>query len=195
MPRPSSREEVIAAAQDRFHRRGYHASGVKDITDAAGLPKGSFYNYFASKEDMALETLRRYGQSRQLHLLGDTSVPPLRRVREHFQSFRADVVNFGIGYGCMFGNFAIETSEHSPALRGFVREALDRWGAALAVPLREAVALGELPADQDVDLLARTLVRAWQGALLHARVLGDPSPLDDFMSGTLEPLLGTTAGH
>lgn len=61
MPRPSSREEVVAAAQDRFHRRGYHASGVKDITDAAGLPKGSFYNYFASKEDMAIETLRRYG--------------------------------------------------------------------------------------------------------------------------------------
>jgi TetR/AcrR family transcriptional repressor of nem operon len=195
MPRPSSREEVIAAAQDRFHRRGYHASGVKDITDAAGLPKGSFYNYFASKEDMALETLRRYGQSRQLQQLADPTVPPLQRVREHFRSFRTDVVSFGIEYGCMFGNFAIEISEHSPALRGFVREALDRWVATLTAALHEAVTLGELPADRDVELLARALVRAWQGALLHARVLGDPSPLDDFMTGTLEPLLGTTTAH
>ncbi|GAA5174529.1 TetR/AcrR family transcriptional regulator [Pseudonocardia eucalypti] len=189
MPRPSSREEVVAAAQDRFHRRGYHASGVKDITDAAGLPKGSFYNYFASKEDMAIETLRRYGQSRQLHRLGDQAVPPLQRVSEHFEFLRADVVNFGIGYGCMFGNFAIETSEHSEALRTFVREALGRWVGALAGALRDAQARGELPAGRDVDLLAAALVRAWQGALLHARVLGDPAPLDEFETGTLEPLL------
>lgn len=193
MPRPSSREEVIAAAQDQFHRRGYHASGVKDITDAAGLPKGSFYNYFASKEEMALETLRRYGQARRLHRLADPAVPPLRRVREHFQSFRADLMDSGVEYGCMFGNFAIEISEHSPTLRTFVAEAIDQWIVALTATLREAVDVGELPAGRDVDLLARTLVRAWQGALLHARALADPSPVDDFFPGTLEPLLGASA--
>jgi TetR/AcrR family transcriptional repressor of nem operon len=193
MPRPSSREEVIAAAQDQFHRRGYHASGVKDITDAAGLPKGSFYNYFSSKEEMALETLRRYGQERQLHQLTDPTVPPLRRVREHFQSFRAALMDFGVEYGCMFGNFAIEISEHSPALRAFVAEAMDQWIVALTATLREAVDVGELPAGRDVDLLARTLVRAWQGALLHARVLTDPSPLDDFFPGTLDPAIGIAA--
>ncbi|MDT7633255.1 MAG: TetR/AcrR family transcriptional regulator, transcriptional repressor for nem operon, partial [Pseudonocardiales bacterium] len=66
MPRPSLRENVVAAAVDQFHRRGYQGSGVKDITDAAGLPKGSFYNYFGSKEDMALEALRRYGAGREM---------------------------------------------------------------------------------------------------------------------------------
>jgi TetR/AcrR family transcriptional repressor of nem operon len=73
MPRPSLREDVVAAAMKQFHRHGYQGGGVKDITNAAGLPKGSFYNYFASKEEMALEALMRYGLSRELDRLSASS--------------------------------------------------------------------------------------------------------------------------
>ena len=56
MPRPSNpevRRRLLAAGLDLVHARGFAASGVKDITDAAGVPKGSFYAYFPSKEAFA----------------------------------------------------------------------------------------------------------------------------------------------
>ena len=54
MARQSMREEIVEAGLEQFHTHGYSAAGVKDITDAAGVPKGSFYNHFDSKEALAV---------------------------------------------------------------------------------------------------------------------------------------------
>lgn len=66
MSRRSVREEIVNAAVEQFHARGFNAAGVKDITDSAGVPKGSFYNHFVSKEALAVVALERYGESRRL---------------------------------------------------------------------------------------------------------------------------------
>lgn len=188
MPRPSLREEVVAAALDQFHRRGYNGSGVKDVTDAAGLPKGSFYNYFSSKEEMALEALRRYGVAREFERLSDQTVAPLARLRAHFAFLAEDVARFGVDCGCLLGNFATEITTHSPVLRQAVAAGFNRWISEVANVLGEAVEQGELSPDRDVDLLARTLVRAWEGAVLHAKVTGETAPMDEFFPGVFEPL-------
>ena len=54
------REKIVAAALDRFHVLGYTAAGVQEIVDAAGVPKGSFYNYFKAKELLAREVFELY---------------------------------------------------------------------------------------------------------------------------------------
>jgi len=190
MPRPSLKENVVAAALGQFHRRGYNGSGVKDITDAAGLPKGSFYNYFASKEEMAVEALRRYGAGRELGRLKDPSLPPLARLRAHFVFLAEDIERVGVECGCMFGNFATEIAGLNPVLREAVADGFGRWVEAVTETLREAVAAGELDADRDVDLIARTLVRGWEGSVLHAKVTGELRP-EEFFAGVFDPLLGT----
>src|SRR5712664_1441331 len=60
MPRVSVREEIVESALVEFHRRGFSACSVEDITRAAGVPKGSFYNHFKSKEELGAEVVRRY---------------------------------------------------------------------------------------------------------------------------------------
>jgi len=194
MPRPSLREEVVAAAQDQFHRRGYNGCGVKDVTDAAGLPKGSFYSYFSSKEEMALETLDRYGIGREFGRLKTGDASPLARLRAHFVFLGEDVHRTGVDYGCMLGNFASDTATHSPVLREAVAGGFSRWINEVTDVLREAVELGELPDSQDVGLLARVLVRSWEGTLLHAKVTGGTRPMADFFAGVFEPLLGLGTG-
>src|SRR4051794_27714177 len=77
VPRQSMREEIVEAALERFHAHGFNAAGVKDITDTAGVPKGSFYNHFDSKEALALVALERYGESLRMRMLTDTGVEPL----------------------------------------------------------------------------------------------------------------------
>ena len=60
MARPSMKQQIIDAGLAELHARGYAACSVADITKAAGAPKGSFYTDFASKEDFAVEAVRRY---------------------------------------------------------------------------------------------------------------------------------------
>src|SRR5260370_32402330 len=89
MARHSLREDIVEAALEQFHSHGYNAAGVKDITDRAGVPKGSVYNHFDSKEALAVVALERYAERRRLEDLADRSVAPLARLRRHFELLRA----------------------------------------------------------------------------------------------------------
>ncbi|MFF4754619.1 TetR family transcriptional regulator C-terminal domain-containing protein [Streptomyces sp. MMS24-I2-30] len=180
MPRPSMREHLIDAASDRFHEHGFNGTGIKDITDAAGTPKGSFYNHFDSKESMALEVMRRYADTRELAMLADKSVPPVERMRGHFTYLASDLARFAYARGCMFGNFGSELSTHSPVMREEVGDRLGRWESLLASVLDEARAAGALASEVDSAVLARFLVSAWEGAAMQAKVARSSAPLDDF---------------
>ena len=176
------REELVEAALEQFHARGFTATGVKDITDAAGAPKGSFYNHFDSKEALGAEVVRRYAAGRGAEILLDPDVAPLDRVRGHFHRLAGDLADNGFSRGCMFGNFATELSDHSEPIRAEVQHGLDGWSALVAQDLAEARAAGDLHSALDDEALARFLVGAWQGAVLRAKVSRDAGPLDDFFS-------------
>ena len=53
--RADKHEQILEAGLEVMFLNGYNGTGVKDIVEAAGIPKGSFYNYFESKEDFALQ--------------------------------------------------------------------------------------------------------------------------------------------
>ena len=97
MARPSAKEQLIAAGLAILHERGFNGSGVQDITDAAGVPKGSFYNHFESKEAFAAEVLEHYWRqgSCSLAMLSDERVPPLDRLRGYFDKMAAHLVEKG----------------------------------------------------------------------------------------------------
>jgi TetR/AcrR family transcriptional regulator, transcriptional repressor for nem operon len=182
MPRPSMREQLIEAAYDRFHEYGFNGSGIKDITDAAGTPKGSFYNHFGSKESMAVEVMRRYAETREIKILADKSIAPIERIRKHFTYLAGDLERFGYARGCMFGNFGAELSTQSPVIRDEVNNRLTRWTSLLASTLDEARAAGALASGPDAAVLARFLVNAWEGAAMRAKVVRSAEPLDDFFA-------------
>ena len=81
MPRESVKDEIVTAAVETLHRKGFNGTSVQDITDAAGAPKGSFYNHFESKEALAAEAVRRYREKGRVRLsiLQDAKLPPLFR--------------------------------------------------------------------------------------------------------------------
>src|ERR1700680_3017685 len=108
------RERIIEAALDRFHTLGFNACGVQEIVDHAGIPKGSFYNYFKSKELLAVEVLKAYAEGSGRDMLSDKEVAPVQRLRAHFEFLASRYARFGYGKGCLIGNIAAETSENMP---------------------------------------------------------------------------------
>ncbi|MET7648023.1 TetR family transcriptional regulator C-terminal domain-containing protein [Streptomyces sp. NPDC005426] len=159
----------MTAAVDRFHAKGYHGTGVNDIAVAAGVPRGSFCNHFASKEELAAIVLQQYGQTRRLEELSDAAVAPLERLHRYFEFLRDEQVEHHFTRGCLFGNFGSETADHSEVLRGGVEHCLERWRAALTEVLAEAVRSGAVRAGIDPEAAALFILCAWEGALVAAR--------------------------
>ncbi|MFF4901404.1 TetR family transcriptional regulator C-terminal domain-containing protein [Streptomyces sp. NPDC001068] len=182
MPRPSVREQLVEAAAECFEERGFNAIGVQEITRAAGVPKGSFYNHFVSKEALALEVMRRYGTARRMEMLEDGTLAPAARLRAHFRFLADDLERFRFSRGCLFGNFGAELSTQSDEVRGQVDAALGQWAVSVAAVLREARADGTLKGALDPEPLAGFLVNAWEGAALRAKVTRDGRPMDDFFA-------------
>jgi TetR/AcrR family transcriptional repressor of nem operon len=183
MPRPSLREQLLVAGLDVLHRKGFNATSVQDITDAAGAPKGSFYNHFESKEALALEALGAYvarGRERR-EILRDTRIPPLRRLRRYFERLADAAVDAGFSAGCLLGNFGAELSSQSTAIRKRVDEALEAWSDTIAAVIAEAQKDGALSTRGSPEELARFVIDAWEGAVLRAKVAKDRAPLDLFL--------------
>jgi TetR/AcrR family transcriptional regulator, transcriptional repressor for nem operon len=169
MGRRSMREEIVEAAVEQFHRYGFNAAGVKDITDSAGVPKGSFYNHFESKEALAVVALERYGESMRLPELTDASVDPLLRLRQHFEFLRDENTGRDFTRGCLVAGFGTEMADHSGLIREGVRLSFETWARAIEAPIAQAQESGQVAAAADAKTLARFVLNAWEGTLISAR--------------------------
>jgi TetR/AcrR family transcriptional regulator, transcriptional repressor for nem operon len=190
MPRPSNpevRKRLLAAGLELVHARGFAASGVKDITDAAGVPKGSFYAYFPSKEAFAAAILEHYWADIETRLLpilgGDGSTQ--ERITRFFHALADEHEAGDFLLGCLIGNLSLELSSSSEPVRAEIGSILDRWGEALAECLRA----GDIRGDLDAGELASQLVEAWEGAAIRGKVTRRRIPYDRFEAVTVPALL------
>jgi len=182
MARPSLKENIVAAALDTLHRQGFNATGVQDITDAAGVPKGSFYNHFESKEDLGIEVIERYWQRALTHLgmLNDANVPPIVRLKSYFRSL--DEISRKNKYqrGCLIGNMATEMSDQSRPIRERLAIVMAAWTRGIESCVREAQADGSMRRDIDAKMIASFLLNAWEGTAMRTKVDKDRTALEAF---------------
>ena len=117
MPRPSAREQIVQAGLKCLVEKSFNGVGVQDITATAGVPKGSFYNHFESKEALGAEIVERYGaDTRRRELLSNKSIPPLERLRRHYERLNTIFVDAKFERGCILGNFC-QGADRNPAVR------------------------------------------------------------------------------
>jgi len=176
------RQKIVDAAQERFNALGYSGCGIQEIADSAGVPKSNFYNYFKSKERLALEVLEEYIASSKREILSDPVLSPLSRIRGHFGFFISRYEVNGYDRGCLIGNLSAESSENVPLLRAALKDALASWTDLLAQVIEEGQARGEIKRGLEAVEMARFLINSWEGTVLRMKLTGDRRPLDDFMS-------------
>lgn len=194
------REKIVSAAIERFHALGFSACGVQEIVDKAGVPKGSFYNYFKAKELLALEVIEVYTKGSKREMLADTRLAPVERLRQHFEFLATRYKGFGYGKGCLLGNLAAETSDHMPLVRKALNQTLARWTDAVAAVIRAGLIDGSISSERHPEELARFLINSWEGAVVRMKIVGNRQPLDDFFSVvfpilTNQRAIGTAKGN
>jgi TetR/AcrR family transcriptional repressor of nem operon len=193
LPKPNVRERLVAAGLERLHRHGFNGSGVQDITDAAQVPKGSFYNHFDSKEALGVAALDRYWElvERGLQILSDESVPPLERLKSYFQSLADLMQSWSYTKGCMVGNFATELADQSRLIRDRLAMIVAAWTRAIEICIRDAQTAGTIDADLDAAILAPFLLNAWEGAVLRSKIDKDGRPQQQFLTIVFSNILGS----
>jgi TetR/AcrR family transcriptional repressor of nem operon len=189
VPQRNLKEQLVAGGSRVLFEKGFHAASVNDIIAAAGVPKGSFYNHFESKEALALEVTARYADSYRVDQLRAGDEAPLVRLRAHFEAIIDRTVTRGVELGCLLGNFSTELVGHSQAITEYVAESFDRWSEAVAATLEEAQGAGALDASLDAPRLGAYIVDAYEGSVARAKVSGDRAPLDAFLAITFDQLL------
>jgi TetR/AcrR family transcriptional repressor of nem operon len=189
MARPSLREKLASSAVDTLHTHGFRGCSIQDITEAAGVPKGSFFNHFENKEDLAIDALRRYLQNSRADILFEDGIPPLDRLKNHFTFLSERLIDQGFERGCMLGLFAAEMAQEYPKMREELRSVFENWCNAVELVLREAQAEGTVDPRHDPAQLARFLVNAWEGATIRLKITRDRGPIDDFLNATFRALL------
>jgi TetR/AcrR family transcriptional repressor of nem operon len=172
---------LIQAGLETLHSQGFNGCSIQDITEAAGVPKGSFFNHFKSKELLALEVLGPYGESNRIDMLFDQSKPPLERLRRHFNFLADSYAQFDFERGCLLGNLGAEIATSHPLVREALREILQIWAGIVADVLREAQGAGEIRSDLKVEELGNFLVNAWEGIVIRLKIVKNRAPVDEFL--------------
>lgn len=196
MPRHSNKEKLLTDGLQLVHQRGFGATSVRDITQAAGVPQGSFTNHFASKEAFGLEILERYREMTNAAVratLRSDRLPPLRRLRAWISGQLAYLRKEDMRRGCLYGNLSAEASEASDAIRFRVASVFAENQASVAYCLEAAIDAGELTADTDVQELAGFIVSSLQGAILVAKSQRSPIPVQRFERVLFQQLLPPAA--
>jgi len=184
MKRTHKKDEIVQAGLDIILAKGFNATGIESILKEANVPKGSFYNFFASKEEFGLAAIDLYlSEMAALRkpAMEDLSLPPLARIRKSFEVLISRFESNNCSKGCLVANLGLEMSDQSEVFRTRLDAALRAWTNSLAAILEEAQAQGTLPIDVAPQVLAENLVSSFEGALLRAKVKKSAEPLRNFI--------------
>ncbi len=178
-----TKSHIIAVGADIIQHSGFNNTGIQEILKAAKVPKGSFYFYFKNKEDFGLQVIDYFSDyflSFAGNILGDTSLPPLKRLQKLFDCFFEMFEANECTCGCPIGNLAQEMSDLNPVFREKLKAVIDSIVDCYAGILREAQERGELSKDQDVLESARFILSSCHGAFLHMKVAKSLDPLKNW---------------
>lgn len=161
--------------------KGFVATTVDEICNAAGLTKGSFFYYFRSKEDLGKVVLDPFCRS-QLERVGKSPLvkrqDPLERVYGWTDSAIEASKSPMARKGCLLGNFSQELSDTHPKIRSQCAARFSEWSELLKKGLDEAKAM-HLPRSRlDTQALAEHFIAIIQGSLILAKAKQDMKVLE-----------------
>ena len=186
--RNATRAVLIRAGVELLTEKGFSATGLDEILKRVGVPKGSFYHYFASKEAFGAALIEAYGASFAARLdryFLDEAVGPLERLDNFVKAARRNMARHKFRRGCLIGNLGQEMSALPEGFRSLLTEVFSDWQQRTATCLKAAQQAGEISPAIDPDEMATFFWIGWEGAVLRAKLERSAAPLTKFHEGFL----------
>ncbi|WP_431954629.1 TetR family transcriptional regulator C-terminal domain-containing protein [Nocardia lijiangensis] len=173
-----TRQLLVEEGAAGFLANGYHGTGIKQVLDAVGVPKGSFYNYFDSKESFGRAVIDYHSRCIQRNLAAalGPAPDPVTGLRTFFANQMDEFVETDYTGGCLIANLGGEL-EGSETLRESLSGAFRAWRDGVAKALLEAQERGQVRGDIPADELADLLIESWEGAVIRMKIDRSLEPL------------------
>ncbi|MGR8935330.1 MAG: TetR family transcriptional regulator C-terminal domain-containing protein [Gammaproteobacteria bacterium] len=175
-----NRDKLLDNGVKLLIEQGYHGTGLQEILAAVEIPKGSFYQYFGSKEQFGAEVIQYYIEPFIKQLGGHLQNPEidaLTALRRYFDELIAEMQRQDFRGGCLLGNLMGEIGDTSEICRISLHAAVRRYRDLMCKALARAQREGSIRHDIAAETLADLLVNAWQGALLRMKIERSVVPL------------------
>lgn len=186
-----TKENLIQKGIELISEQGYHGTGLKQILDEVNVPKGSFYNYFDSKETFAAEIISSYfGELvEQFEAFAEENSDDPRMVIKTIYNVMIDqYFANGCEKGCLIGNMAAEMGSSNQACQKALSQTISTWRHRFIPLFERGQELGQFRSDIAAKDLADIYWGAWEGAILRMKVEGDIEVLRRSVSLILETL-------
>ena len=186
------KKEILEKGLELILQKGYYGTGIQEIADAAGIPKGSFYNYFKSKERFAIDLLD-YNASfilEQLEgVLTDQATPSIQRLERLHKGVAYNHIKEGfISFGYLTSILSLEMAHTNGPIVKAINTAFERIKQPLRRCLLEAKESGDVDPLLDIDRLSEFIQNAWYGALVRTKASKTIIPLDIFYDMSMKLL-------
>lgn len=189
------REDILDTAQVIMSTKGFSGVGLTEILSSAGVPKGSFYHYFSSKEAFGEALLRRYFDNYLADMdvmFGQLGQTGSERLQKYWQNWLETQTTLDPQSKCLVVKLAAEVADLSEGMRHVLLQGTSQIIARIAEIIEQGAADGSLKIDETPKHLAETLYHCWLGASLLAKITKDDAPLMTAMQ-TTRNLLNTPA--
>ena len=178
-----TRERIMEASRDLFHKRGYYNTSINDLIQSTGVKKGNLYFHIQSKEKLIVEVLKEDLETyeKQIHegLENNNSIGSIERILRIIDAITAYHINDDLSKGCIFGNMALEIGDDGSEISLFVKDVFEGWVSFFEKLLLRAEGDGEIKLKESPAALARMILASIEGGVMLSKISGNAEGLTD----------------
>lgn len=170
--RHESKTRILEAALSVIRTKGYTATRIEDVCEAAGLTKGSFFHHFSTKEELAIAAADYWSEITSA-LFADAPyhapADPVQRVLAYVDFRKALLQGELPEFTCLVGTMTQEVFGTHPAIREACEHSISGHAATLVPDIQAAIEQCGIQADWTAESLALFTQAAIQGAFILAK--------------------------
>ncbi|AOY42983.1 MULTISPECIES: TetR/AcrR family transcriptional regulator [Psychrobacter] len=185
---PDTKAHLLATGYQLIAKKGFTAVGLKQILDTAGVPKGSFYHYFASKEAFGEAIINHYFSlyKARLDIIDAQNVSAQQKLYDYFQNWYDTQQNGCDHDKCLVVKLSAEVADISETMRKALDTGYQQTTMWLAEQIKAGWIDGSVPRHDNIsaESMAKRWYFAWLGASLMAKISQTNTPLAEIWQMT-----------
>ena len=180
-----TRAALIRSGVELMTTYGYISANIESILKQVGVPKGSFYYYFKSKEEFGKAIIASYDSffayKLDKHLTNLSIESPIARIKAFYEDAKYGMAKYSYNRGCLIGELIQEESLLPDGYAMLLEQVLQSWQVKIENCLLLAQSLKEIKVDFDCKSLSEFFWLGWEGAVTRSKLLKNSNPLDIFI--------------
>ncbi len=181
--RGDTKRALVWCGTELLTERGFQVTGIDEVLKRVGVPKGSFYHFFANKHEFGEAVIQNYVEfyaRKMSRIFDDEELSPVSRLRAFVEDAKRGMLKYGYRRGCLIGNLGQELASLDDSFREQLEAVLLAWELRVTACLEQAIEAGELVPGTDTAAISRFFWIGWEGAVLRAKLTRNAEPLNQF---------------